>query len=483
MKSVVVGSASVLTFLLTVVLADRVEAQTLGLAEAFDRAVSHAPSIQAAEHEITAQRQVEEQAQAKLYPNVSVDSTYSYAEYETLGSTVDPETLQRRRVTEEVDETTYSAGLNVTQPLYDRRKWKAMEQAGSQTETARRQFEAQRQQLATQLAETYLEVLRQRETLTLARAESEALALRVRQMEDQLERGLASRVDVLDAQVRKEEADSRIAEAQNALELAILDLQRLTGADVQRLQAAEPREMEVAETLDDSELRGYIERAAQDNPEVQIAGARLEAQRDQVEVRRSDHFPTLSLQARYSDTNRTDQVISGEDKRVMLQLQIPLYAGGGVSAGVDEAQARAQAEQARVDEARRRAALDVRQAANELRTAVRRLRVLSRSLDTAETHVEATERGLEVGLRDQVEVLDARARVFEIRRDLADAAYNRLVSLVRLRALTGSFDREQLREFDRRYLTNTVDLMEPGDLPEAAPAGGQDPSSLPESRG
>lgn len=70
----------------------------------------------------------------------------------------------------------------------------------------------------------------------------------------------------------------------------------------------------------------------------------------------------------------------------------------------------------------------------------------------------AIEQGLDAGVRDLVEVLDARARLFGIRRELSEATYDYLISKVQLQTVSGGFDYESLRSLDTLYLNKLIDL-------------------------
>ena len=422
-----------------------------GLYQSYQQALGHAPVIDERQALRAAGDEVVDQARAKRLPNISLDASYTDSRYET-GAGLGQQGLTTTR------EESYNYGLNLTQPIYDRSVSTRLGEARAQRQVADAELQATRQTLAAQVAEAYLRVLRARATRSLAQAESKAYRARWNQMKRRLERNLASRVDVLDAKVRFETALSDIAKAANELEAARLGLERLTGSSPESLRAADPNGMTLRATPTDQRVAEWLERAGRENPTVAVERERLAQSRETVDVRQAERFPTLSLEARYSDTNATDKLIQGSDARVLLRVQMPLFTGGGLTSGVDEARARQVAQSAALDDARRQAAIDTRAAVNELRNAERRIRVSRQALDTAEAQVEASEQGLEVGVRDLVEVLDARAQLFSIRRDLAEAAYDYLIAQVQLKTTTGEFVPADLRELDRRYLDDVVSL-------------------------
>ncbi|AGY92626.1 hypothetical protein SPICUR_08490 [Spiribacter curvatus] len=432
---------------------------SVGLFRAYQEALEYAPVIDEREALREAGEEVVDQAKAQRLPNLSLDARYTDSRYETSDVRLNPETGAREQVIATTREDSYNYGLNLTQPIYDRSVSTNLAESRARLSVADAEFEATRQSLAAQVAEAYLRVLRARATRSLAEAEADAYRARWDQMESRLDRNLASRVDVLDARVRFETALSDIAQASNELDAARLGLERLTGLNPDALRAAEPQSMALSESPTDGRVRDWMEQAGRANPTVAVERERLNQARETIDVRQAERFPRVSLEARYSDTNATDQLIQGTDARVLLRLQVPLFSGGGLTAGVDEARARRMAQSAALEDARRQAVIDTRAAVNELRNAQRRIQVSRQALDTAKAQVEASEEGLEVGVRDLVEVLDARAQLFSIRRDLAEAGYDYLIAQVRLKTTTGEFQPTDLRELDQRYLDEVVTLQ------------------------
>lgn len=429
-----------------------------GLATAYDLAVTSMPTIKERRALVDAAQARLRQAEGQRLPELTADANYTASEYETATPRVDPATGQRISEIETTDENSYRYGISLIQPLYNRGISTAINEARGQRELANTELQATREELAGQVAEIYLRILRARDAVSLAQAETRAYRLQVDQMQERLDRGLASRVDVLDAQVRRDEASSEIARADNELELALLDMERLTGERISHLRAAEPRAVALARPPTPDEVESLQQTAGQSSPTVRVAQAEGIVANRTVAQRKSEFFPTLSFQARYSETDATDQLVQGEDRRVYLALEMPLYRGGRTNAGVDEARSRQRAAQARTAERQRQAIIETRRLANEQRTAYRKVDTSRQALETAEAQLEATDRGLEAGIRDLVEVLDSRARVFSIRRDLSEATYDYLISRVRLETVTGAFTADDLRDLDERYLNVPVQI-------------------------
>lgn len=441
------------------------EGEIIDLADAYKLAINSMPTVEERHALVDASSAQVAQARGRRLPTLTADANYTASEYETARTGVDPSTGQRVSQIETTDEESYRYGVNLTQALYDRSVSTGVDEALSRQGLAEADLKATQDTLAGQVAETYFKILRAQEAVQLATAETRAYQLQVDQMEQRLERGLATRVDVLDARVRLDEGKSAIARAENDLELARLDLQRITGERVSGLKAAEPETIALDAPPTKAAVEAFQRMAEENGPSVAPARAEATLAQRVTDRQQAEYFPVLSVQARYSDTDATDQLVQGEDKRIFLALEMPLYQGGQTTAAVDEARARERAARARLAERQRQATIETRQLANDLRTAYREVASSRQALDTAEAQLEATERGLEQGIRDLVEVLDSRARLYSIRRDLAKATYDYLISQVRIETVTGDFDDNRLEDLDTQYLKASVNLAQTNRTP------------------
>jgi outer membrane protein len=67
------------------------------------------------------------------------------------------------------------------------------------------------------------------------------------------------------------------------------------------------------------------------------------------------------------------------------------------------------------------------------------------ALKSAETLVASTKLGLEVGVRTNLDVLNAQQTLTQVQRDLAQARYNALLNRLRLEAAAGDLNEDDIR--------------------------------------
>ncbi len=92
-------------------------------------------------------------------------------------------------------------------------------------------------------------------------------------------------------------------------------------------------------------LKEALAKANQDNPALLAARAGLRATDEGVPIERADALPSLSASPSYSETLYDSSAEPGPSRQAgaNLSLTVPVYAGGGVRAGIRAAQERVQA--------------------------------------------------------------------------------------------------------------------------------------------
>jgi outer membrane protein len=131
----------------------------------------------------------------------------------------------------------------------------------------------------------------------------------------------------------------------------------------------------------------------------------------------------------------------------------PFDISGGVNARIRETLALLDKNRNDLEAARRTAGLVVRQSYLGVTSGVASVAAQQQALKSAETLLASTKLGLEVGVRTNLDVLNAQQQVTQVQRDLALARYNTLLNNLRLKAATGVLSEDDLRATNA-YLTD-----------------------------
>lgn len=343
------------------------------------------------------------------------------------------------------------AGITLTQPLFRIAESAAVEQAELHTQLVERQFALAQQDLLLRVARGYFDVLLAQDELAAAGAHREALVQQLAQSRRAFEVGTAPVTDLNEAQARHDLAVAQEIAARNELESRKRALEKSIARPLPalgRLGGAASVDL-----LPQPAQEALVEAAPRSAHAVAIA--QLGAQIAAIEVRRQEagHTPTLDLVA----SARADKGVNTSTMGVLndtrqasvgFEFTMPVYKGGGVSARAREAAAEQQRAQDELTNAERQALLDARQAQLGVLSGSALTQALRQALASGETQLRSTQRGLQVGVRNRVDVLNAEQQLFVTRKDLAAARYRTLVSALQLKAAAGVLAEADLRGLD-----------------------------------
>ncbi|MGQ7243381.1 TolC family outer membrane protein [Salinicola sp. V024] len=370
-----------------------------------------------------------------------------------------------------------SAGVNVTQALFDASNWYQYQQSKKQVGQQALQLEIDQQQLLYDVSEAYFETLRAKEVLEARQAQEKAIGRQREQANEQFNVGLVAITDVNEAQAAFDSARAQRIAAKNDLQVSFETLERLTG-----------RQYDSIERLDDDlpiqpptpARRGeWVDMAMASSPSIQYAQAAVDLAKSGVDIAQAGHLPTLDAFAdySYSDSDNDYTRGHGEDLQVGVQANLPIYSGGSTSASVRENTYTLEATQYDFEDQRRYTTQQVRSLFTRVGNDVESVEAQREAIVSSRSAVEATRAGYEVGTRNIVDVLDAEQSLYESMSDYADARYTYVTDLLQLRQQAGVLNLDVIRGTNRWLLdSNPVSLnMDDADNDMGAENIGQRP--------
>lgn len=340
-----------------------------------------------------------------------------------------------------------SLSLSLSQPIYRRQNLVAYRQAVTQLAQADAQFALAGQDLIVRVAQAYFDVLLAQDNVAFAAAQKAAIGQQLEQAKRNFEVGTATITDQHDAQARYDLTVSQEIAARNELEIRRRQLAQIIGRTAPALSAV-GRNLKLAPPQPDS-IEPWVNQATASSLQVAISEAGLTFAQQEVERNRSAHHPTLDAFATYGDSGSGSGIQGGfgndtTTRVIGLQFALPLYQGGLTSSRIREALANEDRARQELDNARRSAELAARQAFLGVVNGMAQVDALRAALVSSQSSLDSTRLGLEVGVRTQVDVLNAQQQLFSTRRDLAQATYTYLVSLLRLKAAVGTLTEADL---------------------------------------
>ncbi len=421
-------------------------AQMLDLVGAYRQALHNDPTSLAADAELEAGRELAVQGDALLKPCLNLLAGVNRM-HEHMNSDLPAEVAPL--LPTDSSGTARQATLQLVQPLYQQGARASRRQLHEQSVLAATRFDAEREALALRVAEVYLGVVVAQEALRVEQAEHAAVLQQRDRAQARFEVGHGKITEVHEAQARLDGVQARLLTAQSLLELRQAQFRETVGAAPQQLAPLAPgfapRQPEPA-NLADWQARGEAAntQVRSQRSVLEIAGAELDKNRLMAR-------PTVDLVASYGTKNQSgglSALVAPNGERsasIGLQLNVPLYAGGGLDSRQRETAARRTQAERELDAARRDVRLKVQEGYLAVTTGVARVAALEQALVSARSALQATSMGRDVGTRTALDVLDAEQRVAVAERELLQARADYLLGRLRLAAAAGELNEESLR--------------------------------------
>ncbi|MBA4175727.1 MAG: channel protein TolC [Leptothrix sp. (in: Bacteria)] len=337
---------------------------------------------------------------------------------------------------------TVSGALNGRYPLFNRANDASVEQARKSLVTAQADLDTAEQDLIVRVAQAYFDVLAAQDTLATTRANKAATAEQLASAKRNFEVGTATITDTREAQARFDLGTFQELAAENDLRTKRLALDTLVGRnDVTPKPLLAPVVLPPPVPANPEE---WVTLADQGHPLVRRARIGLEVAELETSKARAAGSPTVDAVGALSatETRGTLQTFiptAGVTTTASIGVQMnwPLYTGGATQNRVKETLLLEEKSRNDLEAARRGVGQGTRTAYFGVQSGLSQVKALEAAESSSQLALEATQLGYKVGVRVNLDVLNAQLQLFQTRRDLAKARYDVLVGSLKLRQASG----------------------------------------------
>ena len=418
------------------------------LVQVYQDARAYDATYAAARYALQAGMEKLPQGRALLLPSVNftASATESRLESDSKNPAIAP-TLTFTR-----DLSVQQAQLTLTQPLYRAQNFIQYDQSELQVKQAESQFGQASQDLIVRVAVAYFEMLGAQDSLRLVRGQKAAIAEQLAQAKRNFEVGTATITDTHEAQARYDLSQAQEISALNDVEAKRRALQQLTGKVYEELK---PLRSDVKlSPPNPNNMQAWVDLAEKQSYPVLVQDSAAEIASLEAKRNNAGHYPTLDLVASYAYTQQSGSQFTSigsylNNASVGLQFALPIYQGGGISSRTREAASNYERAKQDLENARRSSALTARQSYLSVIAGVAQVRALEQAVVSSGSALDSNKLGYEVGVRINIDVLNAQQQVFSTERDLLAARYNTIANTLRLKAAAGSLREEDVEEVNR----------------------------------
>ncbi|MBS9827123.1 outer membrane channel protein TolC [Vibrio alginolyticus] len=346
------------------------------------------------------------------------------------------------------DGNALTAGVSFSQALYNRASWISLDTAEKSARQADATYAATQQALILRVSQAYFEVLRAQDNLVFVRAEKAAVGRQLEQTKQRFEVGLSAITDVHDAQAQYDQVLADEVLAENALTNSYESLREITGQEHKDLNILDTGRFTASPSTVPAE--SLIDEAKTKNLTLLSSRILQDIARDNISLAGSGHLPTLSLDGgyNYGDTSHSSRDNTTDNFNIGVNLAVPLYTGGNVTSQTKQAEYAYVAASEDLEAQYRSVVKDVRAQNNNINASIGALRAYEQAVISARSALEATEAGFDVGTRTIVDVLDATRRLYDANKNLSNARYDYILSVLQLRQAVGTLSEQDILDVD-----------------------------------
>jgi outer membrane protein len=369
------------------------------------------------------------QAEAVRYPtaNLGASATRSYVD-------INNPSVERGTRSQ-------STTLSGSYPLYRPANHATLEQGRKGVELAQAQLLASEQDLVIRISQAYFDLLASQDTLTFVRAQKAATAEQLAAAKRNFEVGTTTITDTREAEARFDLVRAQEVAAENDLRVKQLALDQLAGvASAAPAGLVTPVKLPNPTPLD---VEAWVAMADEAHPGILSARVNAEIARLEVDKAAAGHKPTLDLVASFSRNynagSATTAVTSiSQNSSIGLSFNLPLFAGYATQNRIRETLYLEDKARADLELARRTIAQTTRAAYFGVLSALGQAQALEAAEISSQSALDANKLGYQVGVRINIDVLNAQSQLFQTKRDLAKARYDVLLGTLKLRLANGS---------------------------------------------
>jgi outer membrane protein len=356
-------------------------------------------------------------------------------------------------IKETVKTNTLGATVNAQQNIFNRANDLTIDQAQKNEEVAQSQLVQADQDLIVRVAQAYFDVLAAADALTSLQGNTKAIGEQLASAKRNFEVGNATITDTREAEARADLAHAKEIAAENSLLVAKVKLDQLVGRN-----GVTPHPLILPAVLPPvvpSQASDWVALAESDSQALRQARLGLEVAELQTSKARAGHLPTLVANATYGRSRGREALdgvgaFTGNSRNggVSVTLNVPIFSGFLIQNQVNEAAALERKARSDAEGAHNSVVLDTRTAFVNAQSQAAQVKALEASEASSKLALDATILGYKVGVKVNLDVLNAQSQLYQTQTDAAGARYNYLLAQLKLRQAAGNLSNNDLLPID-----------------------------------
>lgn len=413
------------------------------LLDVYQQAQSNDPVVLKAHAEFMASKEDIIQARSVLLPQLGAFGSFNLND-------------QKINDIKTQDSESKTFGASLSMELYHHGSWLNLDSSKKGAHQRDIAFQIAQQELIVRVTQAYFDVLSAKDDLEFAKAEKTAITRQLDQTKQRFKVGLTAITDVHEAQAQFDNTITAEIRAENNVFNTEEILREITNIYPRNLDPLNTERFSASRPIPDS-ADEWQQMAEAKNLNLIAQKISVDLAKNNINIARAGHYPTIDLKGRYSQTDNDDSFISPhsvdvDNQSIGIEINVPIYTGGAITSSVRKAQSNYVGTSQDLARTHRTVVRSTRNAYNTVIAAVSAIKSLEQSVISAESALSATEAGMEVGIRTIVDVLDSTRNLYNAKRNLSSTRYNYIQAILSLKLAAGTISEQDLMDINKGLL-------------------------------
>lgn len=379
------------------------------------------------------------QATAALLPSISVQATYNIEKY-----------TKEDRANIKINESFYRYGVNLNQVIFRPSLWHQKNQEEIREAGSELSLESTRQELVKKVAKAYFDYAYAKQKLKLAQSYKESNEARYDKMQKSLKFGLVNKMDALESKVRYNESRLEVNKANRDIEITKLSFEKLIGEDVEIRDIFSNLNIDFFKRVNILNFNNLSENLDLKQSELlEIYSG------NEYKKAKAERLPTIDLNLGFFNQHYIDNDrFKDETKKLegSIRFSMPLFTSGLNSAKIEEARLLQIASAHRHINVQKEINIKQKQIMSDFVSYIDKFEIAKDAIDYAKIYEESIQKGYEEGLKNIVDLLDAKVRVFNSENELLNAGYKLITAYLELQHLIGNVSLSMIKDLEKAFL-------------------------------
>ena len=401
------------------------------------------PKIKSLRYQESAKEFVYNQGIDQYLPQISLTANAGYEKYKYEYPTRDVWLNNRY----------YQYTLVFQQAIYEPVLLKQITDSALRSKLSRVKTADEKARLVTQIAQTSIELIRLSQIKDISQKKRDLYQKAYKQILSKFKMKLATKTELAQAKARLTKSTGELAKIKQQYRYTLSNLKYL--ANTKHIPASLSKKRFYTATAYKKFKQGSLKRLLkkiEKNTQVKIYKVYCQLAQNLIEMRKAEHYPTISFRASYNDGDYGDRTEMLNHSTVSLQVSVPIFKSGYTKDRVNEAQALFYSAKEDLDNSRLESKVSMEKNWEQIKSGLETLKALKDAEKAGKVYFETAFHAYENGLQSLTDTYLANIDYYDTKAARINAEADLLGSLINLYYIAGEANPATIAEFERKFL-------------------------------